>query len=526
MSLTRVTFNLIKDALKNVKDLGASGNGVTNDTAALQAGGNYAYLPEGQYVTTTLLANYNSNQSGPGELSYFGTYYNNGFNSRIAANGNPQTALLRNNYNAGEGAVNKVTALALAAPQSIGTTTYVPLVLGRLQEGAGVFFPTISNTNIYATNQSKIMSFSGYVQFDVNSTGNVRAVALFKNNAFLHQINIRPVAVFQTSVPFNFVDECSSNDYYDLRVYHDASSSVSVVNALVNVKVEVEHPYYLGENRLLIFQGNWSTQEAAYGSYEALLDAVCQYDVLALSHIETVGVAPYPTWPVPPIIVATGQPIQDVGYPKLKRLIHDYKFRRPNGLVFGYVSAAIDCPTWDTAGNPTTNTWTSTTYPNFQLWCNLWLQDRELPIDGFFLDHYNAAFMSATNRDNVTSLVKKQYGKKVMVNITSPGAANVLWAADCDFLSYGDYLCLEGFYLDNGVNVLAATNATIAELEFSEARGLLLAAVNEEAATTPINNSSVNNVNGVALFNSFYKPGWCYQYGRVSYDTIGTPGIS
>lgn len=526
MSLTKVTFNLIKDALKNVKDLGAVGNGTTDDTAALAAGGNYAYLPEGQYATTTLTANYNSNQSGPGELSYLGTYYNNGTNSRIAANGNPQTALLRTNYNIGEGAVNKVTALALSSTQTINAATYTSLIWGRIQEGAGVFFPNVSSVNIYATNQSKIISFSGYLQYDTNSTGNIRSVALYKNNVFVQQINIGPVTGFETSVPFNFVDECSSSDYYDIRAYHDASAPVILVNAFVNVKIEVEHPYYLGGNSLLIFQGNWSTQEAAYGSYEAMLDAVCQYDVLALSHIETVGVAPYPTWPVPPIIVSTGQPIQDVGYAKLKRLIHDYKFRRPNGLVFGYVSAAIDCPTWDSAGNPTTNTWTSTTYPNFQLWCNLWLQDRELPIDGFFLDHYNAAFMSATNRDNVTSLAKKLYGKKLMVNITAAGAANVSWAADCDFLSYGDYLCLEGFYLDNGSNVLAATNASIAELEYSEARGLLFAVVNEEAATTTLNNGSVNNLNGVALFNLYYKPGWCYQYGRTSYDTIGTPGIS
>lgn len=526
MSLTKVPFSLVKDAPVDVKDLGAVGNGSTDDTAALAAAGTNAYLPQGQYVTTDLDTSYNSSQTGPGEISYLGTYYNNGSANRIAANGSPQTTMLRTSYNVGEGQVNKVTALTLDATQSISSITYTAVVWERLQEGAGVFFPDISTQIIYAPNQATIISFAGYVEFAASSSNYLRAVALYKNGVFAQQINVNPLTSFATTVQFNFVDACSATDYYQIYVYHDGAAAIDLTKANMKVTVDTQAPYYLGENRLLIFQGSWTAQEAAYGSYEAMLDAVCQYDVLALSHIETVGVAPYPTWPVPPIIVATGQPIQDVGYAKLKRLIHDYKFRRPNGLVFGYVSAAIDCPTWDVGGNPTTNTWTSTNYPNFQLWCNLWLQDRELPIDGFFLDHYNAAFMSATNRDNVTSLVKKLYGKKVMANITSASAANVAWAADCDLLSYGDYLCLEGFYLDNGVDVLTATNAAIAELAYSNARGLLFAVINEEAATTPIDNGSTANANGVALFNTYYQPGWCYQYGRVTYDTIGPPGIS
>jgi len=525
MSLTKVTYSLIKDQITNVKDIGATGNGSTDDTTALSNGGDFAHLPQGEYVTSQLFANYNSNKSGPGEISFLGTLYNNGQKNRIAANGNHSTDLLRTNYNVGEGSVNKVTALTLAAAQTIDNITYTKVAWSRVQEGAGIFFPAISTTDIFATNQSKIISFTGYVNFAVSTAGTVRAVALYKNNSLIQQINANPVTGFTTSVQFNFVTSTIATDTFDIRVYQDTGGGLDITAANVKATIEAEHPYYLGGKRLLIFQGDWNTQEAAYGSYEALLDAVVQYDVLALSHIETVGVAPYPVWPVPPIIVSLGIPIQDVGYKKLKRLIHDYKFRKPNGLVFGYVSAAIDCPTWDTGGNPTTNAWTSTTYPNFQLWCNLWLQDKHLPIDGFFLDHYNPTFMSATNRDNITSLVKKQYGKKLMVNITSPSVANVAYAAECDFLSYGDYLCLEGFYRDNGVDVATETNNSIAELAFSEARGLLYAVVNEEAGTTPIDNSSLNNTNGKSLFNSFYKPGWCYQYGRILYDTIGTPGI-
>lgn len=42
---------------------------------------------------------------------------------------------------------------------------------------------------------------------------------------------------------------------------------------------------------------------------------------------------------------------------------------------------------------------------------------------------------------------------------------------------------------------------------------------------TEMNNNSVNNLNGRSLFNNYYIPGWVYDYGRTSVDTIGTPAI-
>jgi parallel beta-helix repeat protein len=62
MALTKVTYSMIKDAAINVKDRGAIGNGVTDDTAAFQlaitsalATNTPIYVPSGTYVISTPL---------------------------------------------------------------------------------------------------------------------------------------------------------------------------------------------------------------------------------------------------------------------------------------------------------------------------------------------------------------------------------------------------------------------------------------------------------------------------------------
>jgi hypothetical protein len=57
MSLTKVTYSMILGSPVNVLDYGAIGDGVTDDTAAIQAAlnaGNFVYLPAGDYLFTTL----------------------------------------------------------------------------------------------------------------------------------------------------------------------------------------------------------------------------------------------------------------------------------------------------------------------------------------------------------------------------------------------------------------------------------------------------------------------------------------
>jgi hypothetical protein len=59
MALTKVSYTMIEGAVANVLDYGATGNGVTNDAAAILlafASGRSVYLPKGTYfVNTTIL---------------------------------------------------------------------------------------------------------------------------------------------------------------------------------------------------------------------------------------------------------------------------------------------------------------------------------------------------------------------------------------------------------------------------------------------------------------------------------------
>lgn len=67
MALTKVSYSMIKGAVANVLDFGAVGNGVTNDTAAIQAavnfltpGGGTVFLPSGTYLVDTIVFPYDN----------------------------------------------------------------------------------------------------------------------------------------------------------------------------------------------------------------------------------------------------------------------------------------------------------------------------------------------------------------------------------------------------------------------------------------------------------------------------------
>ena len=76
MSLTKVSYSMIRGAVANVLDFGAIGNGTTDDTAAIQAAinslsvtGGVVYLPTNTYKITAPLTNTKSGVSLVGDGS-------------------------------------------------------------------------------------------------------------------------------------------------------------------------------------------------------------------------------------------------------------------------------------------------------------------------------------------------------------------------------------------------------------------------------------------------------------------------
>lgn len=501
---------------------------------------------------------------GTGRLTVLDTWVNTGEAHSVARNGNPRSHQQATALRMGDASPVRQYAVGVRnAALSIVNIAFTEISFnadgfdtmgGFRTAGLGGLFqaPGASRTAIYVPAGARQVQVSGFVHF-ASGAGSLRAVVIYRNATLLHQFNVSPVAGgFGTTVPFSIAASCEFGDSFSMEVYQDSGGLLNVVQARLSVEVIARDSFDVPGKRLKIFQGDWNALEASYaGGYTDMIRELAAYDVLALSHIEAIGVAPYPIWngTSPELITPSGPftNIIDSGYQKLKRVIYDVKALNPKCLIFGYVSAAIDAPLWSAGGNPAKvgssgdpgafeqpvgsgnwyvndNTWDPILYANVTQWMNLCLRDPNLPIDGYFFDHFVSSFMSSTVRDTTVSIAKAR-GMKVMVNITSAGAANVQWAAACPYLTHGDYLCLEGFFIDNGVDVFTETNNTITEMQKLAARGIWLAAVNEEAASTPIDIGSVNNINGRALFNSFYVPGWCYEYNRVSYDVVGPPGI-
>ena len=84
MALTKAHNRMIADSVINVKDYGATGDGTTDDTAAIQAAlnvgqGNVVYFPEGQYiVSSSLIMKSQTTVRGErrGQLQQTGTHQN------------------------------------------------------------------------------------------------------------------------------------------------------------------------------------------------------------------------------------------------------------------------------------------------------------------------------------------------------------------------------------------------------------------------------------------------------------------
>lgn len=90
MSLTKATYSMIDGAAVNVLDFGAVGDGVANDTAAIQAaissGARTIWFPAGTYLVTSALTQA-TNQSWVGEGGQRATTIKKGFNGTLVTMG-------------------------------------------------------------------------------------------------------------------------------------------------------------------------------------------------------------------------------------------------------------------------------------------------------------------------------------------------------------------------------------------------------------------------------------------------------
>lgn len=506
--------------------------------------------------------------------------------------------------------------------------------------------PGATRYYIFTPGEARAVRVSGFVTFDANATG-LRQVILIKNgSSFISQVAVPALSGgVATTVQFDSgIISCTPFDNFGVQVYQTSGTTLNVIQASVTVEVVASDSRSVPDKPMKVFQGVWQDLEAVYPTWREFVEALSKYGVLVLSHPDVIGAAPNP-WADPnrgKLIPGVATPefpnVLDYGYKKFKRLLNDVKTLNPEVLIFGYVSPGVDCEWVSSGGNPcrpstmgapgafedplgsgnywvSDKTWDPGGHPNFRQWVDLWTRDKNLPVDGLFMDHYANSFTAENVRDECTRIIKSK-GLKVMGNITFASADTVTWAASCPYLSYGDYLALEGFYRDGAVDTLSGTLAVIAEMQKLASRGLWLCALCEEVppikgnpldfskgasyyqvgtavtvttnnsigggiahglvagdkvyvetgpgplpsgiytvggstaytftivapvgsvavygyldvypnglSKTEMNNNSVNNLNGRSLFNNYYIPGWVYDYGRTSVDTLGTPAI-
>jgi hypothetical protein len=172
MSLTKATYSMIEGAPANVLDFGAVGDGVANDTAAIQAAVNAAdavYIPAGTYITDVVTIPANTEIFGDGAatiIKQISTFANDSRGSLYANSGSAGTT------------VNNITIRDLRIE---GTNIVAPTFseFKHLISLHGVRNVLIENVQIIGFQGDGIVFGSGIVAGDERHNYNVKVINCF-----------------------------------------------------------------------------------------------------------------------------------------------------------------------------------------------------------------------------------------------------------------------------------------------------------------------------------------------------------
>lgn len=507
------------------------------------------YLDRRARTTTIYPPTWSAKISGPGMelVSFLGTEQRVGDDLTLSqAVNNPQRILqnARKAINASRPAELSCELIRTSA-QSIPNGVYTALIGTDYRDRCGGIEPS-SLGAVFIRLGWRRVRVTGKVTWAINGT-NVRQVALALGGANVDLVNLMPVTVggIVTDQVFNFVADVTAGQLLDVRVWQGTGAALDVLNFRYAVEViEYDMPAPRGE-RGLIFQGSWTAIEASAGGFDGLaLYLGANKDVFILSGIETYNddfflfaqtpkkmwfncVGPWSfstaytvgqrvhsqaenlmficqvghTSPGSGTFAAyrTANPthwraavpgdfpqVQSLGYARMRRLIREIKRINPNAEVWGYVSAASDCPYWDAGGNPQVGfrplsmAIAGGNLNNVSFLVQQWTKGG-LDIDGIFFDHAEATFIDATVLDNAISVCTNA-GLPVAHNITFPGATQVQFITKSGQARPGHMWVVEGFARDGGVDTTTQTNAMLTEIARHRGRHIRLFAAVEEAA--------------------------------------------
>lgn len=178
------------------------------------------------------------------------------------------------------------TTFLRTSNQTITTATQTSLIPSDYRDRSGGY-QSGAIAAFWVNAGWKRVGIMGQVHFAANSTG-ARIVTLYKSGSPVEARNGEPVTTGgETVLPFYFEVDTADGDYLQIFVYQASGGDLNVTGYTARFDVLEQNIKCPNGEAGLIFQGSWTAQETAKGSFEALCTAVAAYDVLILSGIET-----------------------------------------------------------------------------------------------------------------------------------------------------------------------------------------------------------------------------------------------